>query len=985
MGSRAGECTSSESIIFNSFTPSEQVHVVNSSSGDPVLVSVHINNVPVEMEIDSGSGVALISNDLFTRLFPQLTLSATSTSVVGVGGPINIVGQVQVSVSYNNNLFSLMLVVGSNTSLVHPLLGRPWLDALFPGWRTVLFQPLSCQSVTVTPPTLEHLRKLFPRPFDTASKSCIEGFTAKLVLKEGARPIKHGAYSIAFGNIEPVNKILDDWVKSGKAIRVRQAEWASPGVPIPKKDGSLRYCVDFKTTLNPQLRTDHYPLPRPDFVFASLSKGSVFTSIDLKDAYTQLQLDPDSQQYCIVNTHRGYYQLTRLIYGISSSAAIFQNVMDDILAEIPGVICYIDNILITGSDMAECVHRTTLVLSRLDKHNVRLRLDKCTWFTSKLEFLGFVVSKGCKEQSPALTSAVLNFPTPTNAKQVHSFLGLLGFYDQFIPMYSTLTRPLRDLTKVDVPFTWSMQCQKAFLECKSALVSNDILVLYDPSLPIVVYCDASPVGVGSVLCHSVSVNGKLVDKPVMYASCTLTPTQQNYAQIDREALAVIFSINKFHRFLWGRPFTLITDNFAVQRILGDTKGLPLRTGHRLQHWAAILQAYQYKLVHKKSEFLRAADALSRLPVSTTIEYSFHVKVLTELPITSDVVAAETAKDPVLSKVIHQTKLGWPHKVTKDLDLVQFSKYKDSLTIEKSCLMWAARVVIPSSLRAKVLKLLHEGHPGIVRTKALARSLVYWPSINSDIEVMCNNCLLCTKVNFSTEQIFLSWPEAKSPFERVHVDFFEFRKVSFFILVDAYSKWLNVNVMTSLNATAVTDALLAVFAVYGLPARIVSDNGPPFDSNEYAKFCTMYNITIIHSPIYHPASNGLVERNVSIVKQALRKLLPEDVPAKDFKNVLCKFLFTYRNTPNTVTLKSPNEMLLSFKPRTLLSILLPLQTNLSTSHHFRNGERVFLKLHERSPIVAAVVVHPIGSDMYLVSVEGVLKSVHHNQLSRSRTL
>jgi len=158
---------------------------------------------------------------------------------------------------------------------------------------------------------------------------------------------------VAFGLLDKVSVHLDNLVKLGKAVRVRQSEWASPGVVVQKKDGSIRYCADFKRTLNPQLRVDYYPLPRPDTVFANLSNGAVFTSLDLSDAYTQLELDPKSQDLCVLNTHLGLFKLTRLIYGVASAAAIFQSVMDRILVDIPGVVCYLDNILIKGTNLAD--------------------------------------------------------------------------------------------------------------------------------------------------------------------------------------------------------------------------------------------------------------------------------------------------------------------------------------------------------------------------------------------------------------------------------------------------------------------------------------------------------------------------------------------------------------------------------------------------------------------------------------------------------
>lgn len=447
----------------------------------------------------------------------------------------------------------------------------------------------------------------------------------------------------------------------------------------------------------------------------------------------------------------------------------------------------------------------------------------------------------------------------------------------------------------------------------------------------------------------------------------------------------MFAINKFHRFIWGRPFVLITDNFAVQRILGDTRGLPTRTGHRLQHWAAILQGYNYKLIHKKSDFLKVADALSRLPnLRCKIADVFHVKVLTLLPVTSAVVAAETAKDKLLSQVLTCARIGW-HRKYPNPDLDHFARLRDDITIVDGCLMFNARVIIPPSLQSCVLKLIHDGHPGMVRSKALARSLIYWPSLNSDIETMVRNCDSCCLVNFPVTKMYLQWPPTTTPFQRVHIDFFDFQSRTFFLFVDSYSKWLHVSIMTRTTALEVNSVLMSIFAMFGLPGTLVSDNGPPFDSNEYADFCTSYNITLLHSPVYHPSSNGLAERNVDIAKKGLRKILAnESITSSELSVVLNKFLFNYRNTPNTVTGKAPNEMLFSFKPQTLLTRLLPVNQS-SHKNHYRDNELVYVKLHKKFSPVQGRVLRAIGADRYLISVEGVIKEAHHNHLSRSLTL
>lgn len=994
------------SLPVSSDPPFVNVIFSTSKLSPPLIVDIDINSQTISMEIDTGAGVTLIPHQLFLQLFPKLLMVKSNITLSSASGPINVIGEAVVSVTMSGKTCNLVLIVCSDVLLQSPLLGRTWLDALFPDWRVNLYPPIPVSSVIANNvPSIEELQSMFPRVFDSNSDSPIEGHVARLVLKPNAIPVKFRPYKPPFGLLDTVNNILDSWETSQKAVRVRQAEWASPTFPVQKKGGSYRLVVDFKKSLNPQLRVDHYPIPAPEEIFSELADSAYYVSLDLKDAYTQLKLHPESQELCVVSTHRGFYKLQRLIYGIASSAAIFQSVMEEILANIPGVIIYLDNIFIHSSALYECVQRTLVVLGRMEKHNVRLNLSKCEWFVEKLEFLGFIVSKYGRQPTPTLISAIEKVPVPQFVKQLKAFLGLVNFYCIFMPQFSTLAQPLYHLTKTDVPFDWTPACQNAFDRIKSLLTCDKVLVHFDPKLPIVVYTDASPYGIGAVLCHSVFVKSlnKTVDRPIMYASVTLSPAQSNYAQIDREGLAVVYAVSKFHRFLWGREFTLYTDCQAIQRIFHPSKSLPVRTGHRLQHWAAVLQPYNYKLVHKSSTQLAVADALSRLPSPLKIEdvQICHVKVFEAIPLTSDKIAEETAKDPILQQVYRYVHVGWPpkDKFRSHPELQVYFKVRDSLTIVNQCLLFQARVVIPPSLQAEVLTMLHEAHPGIVRSKLLARSLVWWPNLSEDITKLSANCSICATVNFKPVKNFVPWPQPTYPFERVHVDFYTKLSLQYFIIVDAYSKWIHISQMSKTTATDVIDVLTGVFACFGLPKILVSDNGPPFESNQFAAFATSYNIKLLHSPVYSPSSNGQAERCVDIAKKGIEKIILSESnnnvldPTSSSLNELSlvnsrinKFLFNYRNTPTTTTLKSPSAMLFSYQPRTMLTQLLPSNKSVPLSSSlFREGEQVVYKPHKKAPVVSGIIVKVLGETRYLLSVQGVQQTVHHNQLSRAPQL
>lgn len=309
-------------------------------------------------------------------------------------------------------------------------------------------------------------------------------------------------------------------------------------------------------------------------------------------------------------------------------------------------------------------------------------------------------------------------------------------------------------------------------------------------------------------------------------------------------------------------------------------------------------------------------------------------------------------------------------------------------------MFSSRIIIPDSLKAEVLRMIHEGHPGIVRSKLLARQFIWWPQLNEDISNLVSNCSVCALVNFAPQKLFVSWTPPSSPFERVHIDFYEKNNVSYLIVCDAYSKWVDIILMSSTNAPLVIEKLMSIFSIFGLPKILVSDNGQPFDSDLYANFCTQFDIKIVHSPPYSPESNGQAERCVGIAKKGVEKIVlasnSTDVNGTSstsdslhvIQNNVSKFLYHYRNTPSTVTGKTPNELLFNFRPRTLLSKLLPSKNVPLSETHFRDGEIVVFRLNKKSPVVKGEIVKSLGPNRYVVSIAGVHREVHHNQLNRS---
>ncbi len=595
---------------------------------------------------------------------------------------------------------------------------------------------------------------------------------------------------------------------------------------------------------------EQYPLPLIKDLFAGLSGGQKFSKIDLCHAYLQMQVDSVSQELLTIMTHKGLYRYQRLPFGITSAPALFQRAMDQILSGLNGVQCYLDDLLITGKDDEDHLRNLNATLQRLKDYGLRVKKDKCEFFQSTIEYLGHVIDNAGLHTASSKVKAIVDAPSPKNVSQLRSFLGLLTYYAKFMPNLASRLRPLHELLNKSKQWKWSDRCEKAFRDVKCVLTQSKVLTHYNPSLPIQLACDASPYGVGAVLSH-VMPSGE--ERPIAFASRTLNSAESNYAQIEREALAIIFGVKKFHQYLFGRRFTLLTDHRS--RVFGPQTGIPSLAANRMQRWALLLSAHQYDIKYRRSEQHCNADGLSRLPLPDTPPEGgqadiFYFKEVQSTPVTAAQVKRFTRTDPVLSEVLAWISHGKRGEMTDN-----FKPYlvrQNELTVQSGCLLWGYRVIIPPPLRNFLLKELHSGHVGIVRMKEIARSYFWWPGIDAEIEKEARGCPDCKNVrNMPQIAPLHPWDFPEEPWQRIHIDFAgPMESHMFLVIVDAHSKWPEVAVMNSTSSEKTIEELRSVFSRFGIPQQLVSDNGPQLVSEEFQSFLRVNGIQHIRSAPYH---------------------------------------------------------------------------------------------------------------------------------------
>ena len=923
-------------------------HIVNAKE-PPVEVSVEINSKPLQFEVDTGCPVTLISEETLSNVYegkvPQLKKSVLRLKSY-TGQQLKTLGMVETEIQYQNHtrVVPLTVVEGNGPSL----LGRDLI-------REFSVMKISQRNLTLQDVLSKH-EEVFKKGLGT-----LKGAKAKIHVPEGATPRFFKPRSLPYAMKGKVESEIDRLVGEGILKPVEFSEWAAPIVPVLKPDNTIRLCGDYKVTVNQVSHLEQYPLPSLEDISAKLAGGKKFTKLDMSHAYQQLLLDEESSKYVTINTHRGLFTYSRLPYGVSSAPAIFQRTVESLLRDIPGVAVYMDDIILTGTNDVEHLETLDLVLTKLEESGLRLKQAKCTLLAEEVVYLGHKFDAQGIHPVKDKVQALLETRAPQNVTELKSYLGLLNYYNRFLPNLSTVLTPLHRLLRKATPWQWGEAEQKCFETTKKLITGAGVLVYYNSDQPLILQCDASPYGLGAVLSHRMEDTS---DKPIAFASRTLNSAEKNYSQLDKEGASVMFGLKKFHKYLYGRHFTIVTDHKPLVSLFSEKKQVPVTASPRVQRWAVTLRGYEYDIVYKSGHSHGNADALSRLPlpVTTRVEAEESVLLLREVedfPLTANQISNWTHRDPVLAHVKEYLLRGWPQSID-DPELIPYTSRKNELSVQDGCVLWGARVVVPPQGRKLVLAELHQAHPGICRMKSLARSYVWWPSLDKDLQALVQSCEVC-QVNQKTPAAAplhpWEWPD--QPWRRIHIDYAgPFMGRMFLVVVDAHSKWIECHIMQSTTSASTICKLREIFGTHGLPETVVSDNGTNFTSSEFEDFMRQNGIIHKTSAPYHPASNGLAERAVQTVKDGLTKM-----PGSSVAQKLQLVLFNYRLTPHSTTGRSPAEMLMGRKLRSRLDLLHP---NLQSKVHkkqermkeihdahamerqFKEGDKIYLKNFGHGP-------------------------------------
>ena len=743
--------------------------------------------------------------------------------------------------------------------------------------------------------SIEELKTQYPGQFDKIGQF---KDPAKILIRDDAepridRPRKH--------NINLLPKIKEELHRMESLDIIRRVnqhtDWCSSLVYSTKKDGSIRVCLDPRHLNNAIKRCPH-KIPTLEEINPKFVGAKIFSKLDAKAGYWSVPIAEESQLLTTFRTPIGRFCFKRLPFGLNISQDIFQQRMDEILENLEGCASIADDICVFGKTEEEHDQNLRALMEAAKTHGLVFNSDKCTIKAPAVSFFGNTYSREGISPDPAKISDVQSMNSPETKGDLQRFLGLLTYLGMFIPNLSTRAAPLRDLLKDNTPFKWEEDHEHTFQALKMSITPRSI-TYYDVNKPLELEVDASMKGLGACLTQ----NGK----PVAFASKTLTPTQSNYSNIEREMLAVVQGVERFHTYLYGRAFTIVTDHKPLEIICRKpiTAAPP-----RLQRMLLRIQGYDYRVRYQPGEKMIISDTLSRLPNphdADTVELDMRVDDISlDLINFSDekkeLLQAETRKCPTLNALIEVIYQGWPNNI-KELPcaLRQYWNYRDTLGIENGVIFKGKQVVIPESLQKDLLIQLHEGHQGIEKTKLLAKETVYWPKINEDIARMVNSCPPCQENQHANRnELLLQTEITPAPWQLLGTDLFELKGHDFIILSDYFSKFPVIREIHSpVNSLAVITFMEEICGLFGAPKEIRSDNGPQYSCEQFKTFCQKWGIKHTTSSPHYPQSNGFIERQIGWLKPIIKKCLQTN-------QSIITALFHIRATPVSNSIPPPTS-------------------------------------------------------------------------------
>ena len=735
------------------------------------------------------------------------------------------------------------------------------------------------------------------------------GVTHTIPLVPGSSPPVHGMRRMSPAELTELQKQLEWYLERGW-IRPSTSAFGAPVVFAKKADGTLRFCLDYRALNNITIK-NRYPLPKIDELLDQLHGARFFTSLDLSSAYHQIPMAPDDIHKTAFRTRYGHYEFTVMPFGLTNAPATCQAVMNDVLRPYLDKFTsiYLDDCMIWSATEEEHLNHIRLVLEAFAKHNLHLKLSKCSFASTNTKFLGFIVSRDGIAMDPAKIAAVVNWHPPTSTTEVRRFLGFCNFYRRFVRNYSTIAAPLTALTSALKPFppTLPPDALDAFTSLKTALTTAPLLSipLTGPSATFELYTDASRVGIGAVLEQS--------KHPVCFESRKLTPAENNYPVHELELLAVVHALRVFRHYLEGcQHFTLFTDHHSIQYLFRQ-KDL----SRRQAGWLETLVDFQpnMQIRYLPGEKNRA-DALSRQLHTLDLCSTFEVYT----PSLSTTIITAYANDP------YYLPAKLPPWITHHADGLYY--FRD-------------RICVPNdpALRTRILSEFHDapssGHPGYLRTLTAISQHYWWPRLTQSVRKYVTSCVTCQRIKPSTTvPPGLLQPHAvpTRPWSNISMDLITDLPAStshdgqtydaIATFVDLLTKQaFFVRTTKSVTSTGLAHLYLEnVYRLKGLSKFIVSDRDTRITAEFWQTLFRRLGSTLNLSTAHHPQTDGQSEITHRTIEQILRAYV--EPMHSDWATWLPVAEFAYNSAHHSSISATPFEANYGYRPSTPATLDLP---------------------------------------------------------------
>ena len=757
------------------------------------------------------------------------------------------------------------------------------------------------------------------------------------------KPIKLRPYKHSFKEKEIIREQVKEMLEAD-VIEPSNSSYSFPVVLVKKKNGKMRFCIDYRK-LNEITLKDRHPIPLVNDSISILSNNKYFSVMDLLSGYWNVYLKESDRPKTAFITPEGLYQFKVLAFGLTNAPATFQRYMQSVLADIlyKFVVVYLDDIVIFSNSIEDHLKHIKIVFDRIREHNLKLQIEKCKFLCNEIHYLGHIINETEVRPDQEKTEAIREFPVPKKVKDVQSFLGLVGYYREFVEKFAFIANPLTNLLRKKVKFDWNDECQGAFDTLKNRLITAPILSQFREDCEIEIFTDSCYYGMGCIL-------GQIQNERhvvISYNSKLFNSAQTNYTVTEKECLAIVFAVKKYRHYIFGKHFTIYSDHNPLQYLMKVKN-----PNGRLTRWSLLLMDYDFDIVYKAGNKHQNADTLSRYP------FEPHGGDFEEFPVllgeTVDMVG-EQAQDEWCQKIIEALKTGSKSKKYKRYVIEKNVLYRRTFDDNRTPRLL---VCLPKKLRRPVLEELHDSatsgaHLGVLKTYVKVKSRFYWEKQEKSIRAYIRNCRSCqlNKIDSKPNKGHLQPITATEPFSIVGLDAFgpitqsKNRNKYIVILVDLTTKWLETKSVKNIRAETIsrwfTDEILTR---HGSINKVITDNGKNFCSKFMENVFLLTGTQHIKTTPYNPTANGTAEKACSTVKRMLKHYV--DPSLSNWDILLPKVTFCYNISQHKSTKIAPFTLLYGREPK------LPLDISYDLPRDFKFGIK-YLKYFNEAKEMAKI--------------------------------